>query len=109
MTEFLTMFGSSENGEEHLNICHHAKTHLGAKQRYYISSEMNLLRAEQGEQCFECKGNESNVNSNQLKNSPTLTSTMWELQLSWISCSSRIVDRNIILEIILIVISMFQT
>ena len=75
MTKFLTMFGLSENGEEHLNLYHNVETELGTEERYYISSEMNLLHAEQGEHCSECKGNESKVNSNQLKNLPTLTST----------------------------------
>jgi len=51
MTEFLTMFGSSENGEEHFNICHHVETHLGAEKRCYISLEMNLLHVEQREHC----------------------------------------------------------
>ena len=76
MTEFLTMIGSSENGEEHLNLYHNVETELGTEECYYISSEMNLLHAEQGEHCSECKDNESNVNSNQLKNCTTLTSTM---------------------------------
>ena len=76
MTEFLTIFGSSENGGEHLNLCHHVETQLGVEERCYISEEMNLLHVEQGEHCSECKDNESNDNSNQLKKWPTLTSTM---------------------------------
>ena len=64
MTEFLTMFGSSENGEEHLNLCHHVETQLGAEEHCYISLEMNFLHVEQGEHYFECKDNESNDNSN---------------------------------------------
>ena len=70
------MFGSSENGEENLNLCHHVETQLGAEEHCYIYSEMNLLHAEQGEHGFDCKDNESNNNSNQLKNSPTFTTTM---------------------------------
>ena len=72
MNEFLTMFGSSENGEEHLNLCRHVETQLGVEEHCYISSELNLLHAKYGEQCSESKGNKSNDKFNELKNCPKL-------------------------------------
>ena len=85
MTEFLTMFGSSENGEEHLILCHRVEMQLGAEEHYYISSKMKSLHVEEGENCSGWKDNESNDNSNDLKNWPTLHEVTQNIRF-WFAC-----------------------
>jgi len=76
MTEIAAMFGSTENGEEHLHLCHHGETQL--EERCSISSKKNFLQ-EQGEYCFESQEQESTRNSDELKRWPTLNEVSEEM------------------------------